>query len=401
MNPQKHYLVLASSYMYIYHIYHLTHLAIFRVFTRFTPHKTTLILNAKLVTYKLQQIAIAKRPDFFYNKRKELNMAHKKAKYAKKHKDRLFRFIFNQKSELLSLYNAVNDSDYTDENDLTIYTIEDFIYMGMKNDLSFLIDCRLNIYEHQSTYNPNMPLRGFLYMASALKKYIAAKGLDIYASSTVSIPVPQFYVFYNGTRNVPDVEILKLTDSMSEDKRDKSCTEFFATMININANHSPKLMKRCPKLYEYAIFISLIRENMTNSLPLEDAIEKAVTDCIHDNILADILRSHKAEVTNMILDEYDEKFHIASEKKLSFEEGRISGFKSGHASGIEEGRAIEKHLTDIANQRADNATTSKNILLLHLKQFSMEQISKRLNVSIDTVQETLKELDSDMDNLNI
>ena len=140
---------------------------------------------------------------------------------------------------------------------------------------------------------------------------------------------------------------------------------------------------------------------MTNSLPLEDAIEKAVTDCIHDNILADILRSHKAEVTNMILDEYDEKFHIASEKKLSFEEGRISGFKSGHASGIEEGRAIEKHLIDIANQRADNATTSKNILLLHLKQFSMEQISKRLNVSIDTVQETLKELDSDMDNLNI
>ena len=134
-------------------------------------------------------------------------MAHKKTKYAKKHKDRLFRFIFNQKSELLSLYNAVNDSDYTDENDLTIYTIENFIYMGMKNDLSFLIDCHLNIYEHQSTYNPNMPLRGFLYMASALKKYIAAKNLDIYASSSVTIPVPQFYVFYNGTRNVPDEQL--------------------------------------------------------------------------------------------------------------------------------------------------------------------------------------------------
>ena len=207
--------------------------------------------------------------------------------------------------------------------------------------------------------------------------------------------------FYNGTRNVPDVQVLKLTDSMSEDKRDKSCTEFFATMININANHSPKLMERCPKLYEYSIFISRIRENIVNSMPLADAIEKAVTDCIHDNILADILRSHKAEVTNMILDEYDEKFHIASEKKLSFEEGRISGFKSGHASGIEEGRAMEKHLTDIANHRADNATISKNILLLHLKQFSTEQIARKLNVSINTVQETLKELDSDMVDLNI
>ena len=103
----------------------------------------------------------------------------------------------------------------------------------------------------------------------------------------------------------------------------------------------------------------------------------------------------------MILDEYDEKFHIASEKKLSFEEGRISGFKSGHASGIEEGRAMEKHLTDIANHRADNATISKNILLLHLKQFSTEQIARKLNVSINTVQETLKELDSDMVDLNI
>ena len=299
-------------------------------------------------------------------------MAHKKVKYAKKHKDRLFRFIFNQKSELLSLYNAVNDSDYTDENDLTIYTIEDFIYMGMKNDLSFLIDCHLNIYEHQSTYNPNMPLRGFLYMASALKKYIAAKNLDIYASSAVTIPVPQFYVFYNGTRKVPDVQVLKL-------------------------------MERCPKLYEYAVFISRIRENAANDMPLSDAIEKAVTDCIHDNILADILRSHKAEVTNMILDEYDEKFHIASEKKLSF------------AQGLEKGRALEKHLTDVANQRADtekhradnekhradNATISKNILLLHLKQLSKEQIAKKLNISINTVNETLKELDSDMDDLNI
>ena len=319
-------------------------------------------------------------------------MAHKKAKYAKKHKDRLFRFIFNQKSELLSLYNAVNDSDYTDENNLTIYTIEDFIYMGMKNDLSFLIDCHLNIYEHQSTYNPNMPLRGFLYMASALKKYIAAKKLDIYASSTVSIPVPQFYVFYNGTRNVPDEQILRLTDSMPEDKRDKSCAQFEATMINVNADHSPKLMERCPKLYEYAVFISHIRENTANGMSLADAIEKAVTDCIHDNILADILRSHKAEVTNMILDEYDEKFHIACEKKLSFEEGRT----------------IEKHFTEIEKQRADaekhradNAALSKNILLLHLKMLSEEQIAQKLNVSIDAVQETLKELDSDITDLNI
>ena len=94
----------------------------------------------------------------------------------------------------------------------------------------------------------------------------------------------------------------------------------------------------------------------------------------------------------MILDEYNEKFHIACEKKLSFEEGRT----------------IEKHFTEIEKQRADaekhradNAALSKNILLLHLKQFSEEQIAQKLNVSIDAVQETLKELDSDMTDLNI
>ena len=314
-------------------------------------------------------------------------MSHKKAKYTKKHKDRLFRFIFSQKAELLSLYNAVNGSNYVDENDLTIYTIEDFIYMGMKNDLSFLIDCHLNIYEHQSTYNPNMPIRGFFYMASALKKYVAAKNLDIYASSAVTIPVPQFYVFYNGTRNVPDEQILKLTDHMPVDKREKSCTQFLVTMININTDHNPNLLERCPKLYEYAVFISCIRKNTADGLTPEDAIGKAVTDCIHNNILAEILRSHKAEVTDMILDEYDEKFHIACEKKISYEQG------------LAEGRAMANNAIQAEKQRADDTIVLfKNILRLHLKQVSDEIIADKLHVSVNIVRQIIKDLDSDTAN---
>lgn len=160
---------------------------------------------------------------------------------------------------------------------------------------------------------------------------------------------------------------------MPKDKRDQSCAQFIATMININAGHSSKLMKRCPKLYEYAVFISRIRENMVTSSSMADAIEKAITDCIHDDILAEILRNHKAEVTDMILDEYDENFHIACEKKLSYEEGR----------------AAEK-------QRAENAILAKNILILHFKNFSDESIAQKLNVSVKIVHDTLKELDSDI-----
>ena len=307
--------------------------------------------------------------------------------YARTHKDRLFRFIFNQKPELLSLYNAINESDYTDENDLTIYTIEDFIYMGMKNDISFLIDCNLNIFEHQSTYNPNMPLRGFLYMASAFKKYIAAKHLDVYSSTSIPIPVPRFYVFYNGTKEIPNEHILKLTDSMPDAKKDKACTEFTATMININAHHNPKLLERCPMLLEYAVFISRIRDNLNKSMSLSDALEQAVTDCIHDNILADILRNHKAEVTDMILDEYDEKFHIACEKKISYEQG------------LAEGRAMANNAIQAEKQRADDTIVLfKNILRLHLKQVSDEIIADKLHVSVNIVRQIIKDLGSDTAN---
>ena len=108
------------------------------------------------------------------------------------HKDRLFRKIFHKKEDMLSLYNALNDSDYTDVSKLQIYTMDDFLYMGMKNDLSFLINMTLNIFEHQSTYNPNMPLRGFFYMSSALQKYVALNQLDIYSSKQIILPLLQY-----------------------------------------------------------------------------------------------------------------------------------------------------------------------------------------------------------------
>lgn len=81
---------------------------------------------------------------------------------ARNHKDRLFRMIFREKKELLSLYNAVNGTFYTNAEDLEIVTLENAIYMNMKNDLAFIMDSYLNLYEHQSTYSPNMPLAGFV-----------------------------------------------------------------------------------------------------------------------------------------------------------------------------------------------------------------------------------------------
>lgn len=247
------------------------------------------------------------------------------------HKDRLFRFVFKEKSALLSLYNAVNDRDYTDPEALEIYTMDNFVYMGMKNDVSFLLDWTMNVFEHQSTLNPNMPIRGFLYMASMFEKYIATNRLDIYGSKAICMPIPKYYVFYNGTKPMEDEQILCLTDSMFEEEmKEKACAEFRAHIININQGHNSKLMERCPLLREYASFISDVRKYIDIGKNLQEAVEMAVELCIEkDQQLSKIMRGHKAEVTHMLLTEYDEAFHIASEKEISRELGKIEGMEIG------------------------------------------------------------------------
>lgn len=113
------------------------------------------------------------------------------------HKDTVFRMLFREKDKLLELYNALNGTDYENPEKLEVYTLENAIYLGVKNDVSFLLDSELNLYEQQASYNPNMPLRDLIYISRELEKYIKDKSL--YTSSLVKIPVPRFVVFYNGT----------------------------------------------------------------------------------------------------------------------------------------------------------------------------------------------------------
>ena len=96
------------------------------------------------------------------------------------YKDRLFIKIFERREDLLSLYNAVNGSDYQNPDELEITTLDNAIYMRMKNDISFLIDGYMSLYEHQSTFNPNMPLRDCLYMLQLYQNYIDSRELDLF-----------------------------------------------------------------------------------------------------------------------------------------------------------------------------------------------------------------------------
>ena len=260
---------------------------------------------------------------------------------ARKHKDRLFQRVFADKRDLLDLYNAVNHTNYTNPDELEITTLEDVIYMSMKNDMSFIISSTLNLYEHQSTFNPNMPVRGLMYFSRLYEGYIKQHNLDIYGRSLVKLPTPQFIIFYNGRDEYPDEMILRLSDAFTPKLSAEPVLECRATMLNINYGHNNTLLNSCRRLHDYSYFIAKVNEYIDSKYTMQDAIGKAIDDCIKDDILADILVKCKSEVTNMLLTEFDEKLHKKTVYNEGYEDGHKSGvsegFERGHKRGINEG----------------------------------------------------------------
>ena len=213
----------------------------------------------------------------------------------REHKDRFFKKVFSTKKALLSLYNAVNGTEYTNPDDIEINTIEDFLYLNMKNDVSFLFTDKMNLYEHQSSVNANMPFRGFIYLSKLYHKTVYEK-YDFFDDELVKIPMPQFVVFYNGTKEEPDRKVLSLSDAFKGDGKFEPALECKATVLNINYEHNKELMEKCTELRDYALLIARIRGNCKNGMVLGDAIDKAIEDCIKEGVLKDILEAHMKHV---------------------------------------------------------------------------------------------------------
>jgi len=250
------------------------------------------------------------------------------------YKDRLFKLVFKDKKDLLQLYNAVNDTDYDNPDDVEVNTLEDVVYMGMRNDISFLITNILNLYEHQSTFSPNLPLRGLLYFARLYQK-IVGNDKKIYSGKLLELPYPQFVVFYNGTKNEPERQVLKLSDAFPKWSNEESVAlECKAVVLNINLGYNKEVMEKCKKLKEYAQYVARVRAFLDAGFDIETAIDKATDECIEEGILEQILRDNRGEVRSMLLTQYDEQAHIEYEKELSFEEGKEEGIKEGISKGV-------------------------------------------------------------------
>ena len=259
---------------------------------------------------------------------------NKVVKANRKYKDTVFRMLFSDRKNLLSLYNAVNGSAYEDEAALEIVTLENAIYMGMKNDLAFIVDTGLFLYEHQSTYTPNMPLRDLFYISAEYQKFVNHRSL--YSSVIQKIPAPNFIVFYNGTEKKEDSWINYLSEAYQNLSGEPNL-ELKVLTLNINEGHNGELMEQCQILREYAQYVAKVREYARTS-ELNAAVEQAVNDCIQSGILAEFLRKHKSEVIAMSIFEYDKEEEEKKLRKAEYEAGYNIGYDTGYGSGYDIGK---------------------------------------------------------------
>lgn len=239
----------------------------------------------------------------------------------RKYKDTVFRKLFSDRKNLLSLYNAINGTSYMDASQLEIVTLDNAIYMGMKNDLAFIINTNLFLYEHQSTYNPNMPLRDLFYISGEYQKLVDLKSL--YTSTRLRIPTPNFIVFYNGTEKNEDRWVEYLSESY-ENMSGEPNLELKVIILNINVGHNKKLMEECQTLREYAQYVAKVRR-YSEEMELNTAVECAVSESIQEGILKEFLQKNRAEVIAMSIFEYNEEEEKRKLRKAEYEAGMAEG----------------------------------------------------------------------------
>ena len=272
------------------------------------------------------------------------------------------------------------DPGNDDPQKLEIVTLENAIYMGMKNDLAFIIDTDLFLYEHQSTYNPNMPLRDLFYISSEYQKLVDKKSL--YSSVLQKIPAPQFIVFYNGTEKEKDSWVNHLSEAF-QNLSGNPKLELEVLTININEGHNPELMEQCQTLKEYAQYVNCVRR-YAKKFELADAVEQAVDECIHKNILSEFLRKNKAEVIAMSIFEYDKEEEERKLRKAEYEAGVAAGMKDGMKAGIKAGVADGISKGKILAKKEDTIALSKLGL-------PVEQIASALQIDIEIARQWIRD----------
>ena len=240
------------------------------------------------------------------------------------YKDRVFKFIFGNpenKEWTLSLYNAVNGSNYSNPDDIQFNTIEDAVYMSMKNDVSFIILDEMNLWEHQSSFNPNMPMRFLTYGTQLYEKFTATSGYYKFSRKLQRLPKPHCICFYNGTEEQPEQQVLKLSDAFGGE----GDIEVKVKMLNVNYGKNRALLETCQPLREYAWLVDRVREHQRVMQNLEAAVDASIDEMPDSFVIRTLIEAHRAGVKKMFLTEYDEEKMKEQERKEAFADGVDAG----------------------------------------------------------------------------
>ena len=249
----------------------------------------------------------------------------------REYKDRFFKYLFGNekyKQFTLDLYNALNDTHYTDPEEITFNTLEEVLFIHMKNDVSFMIRNEVNLWEQQSTDNGNIPLRELLYYTELIQRELRKHGRNpLHNIKRYKIPFPRFFVFYNGTSKKAEEEYLYLEDSFERtEKSRKPSVSVSVKCININTEDgSHTLLEACRPLMEYSALMERIRERK-DVIGLDDAITESLKQVPENYVIHDAVQAALEEIRNMLLAEFDEEQY----RQAVAEEGYEEGYEKGH-----------------------------------------------------------------------
>ena len=295
----------------------------------------------------------------------------------------------------LDVYNAMNDSAYTDPDMIQIMRLENGISLSVRNDASFFISNYLNLYEHQSTYSPNAPLRFLIYLTNLLKKLIGKR--DLYGRKRVQIATPHFAVFYNGTEKRPEKEVLKLSDAFIN-RTDTPEIELTVTVYNINPDNNTQLLEKSEVLRSYMIFVNRVRENLEHQKKiaqnapeydeaayeeeLEVAINEAIDYCVKHHIMEEFFRENRNEVTKSMVLDYTWERREELIRAEEYEDGKREGLEIGRAEGEKRGRAEGERRGRIEGEKLGAEAMQKKLLqkLMETQKITEAEANKMLGI---------------------
>ena len=294
----------------------------------------------------------------------------------REYKSDVFSMLMENKSYALEVYNALNHSDYRNPEEVEIIRLERGISLSIRNDASFLIDMKMSFYEHQSTYNPNMPLRSAIYYVNTLEDWLRRKNLDLFSRKRIQIPTPHFVVFYNGTEKRPEYEEMRLSEAFCH-KTDEPGIEVRCRVYNINPDNNRTLKERSAVLEGYTYFVEKVRTYRKGNMGLEEAVDRAIEDCIKNHVLEDFFRDRKDEVKKMTHLDYTWEKREQMIRKEEYEQGRSQRLVEQVCRKLKKGKTPEE-IADALEEPVENIQEICQIAEQYAPEYPVKEICTAL-----------------------